>query len=131
MQAAVGLSALPLHHAAPVTSLRRPSVPSPSLRRRPVAHQEAVVLRRQEELIREEEAVGLAENGKRDKKKCPKKKSSKQEKSGRKEKDKGKNKDKIIVIDDTLSKQEITIAEAENPSEATSDFTYLLIYLLL
>jgi hypothetical protein len=32
-----------------------------------IAHQEAVALRRQEELIREEEAAVLAENGKRDK----------------------------------------------------------------
>lgn len=39
-----------------------------------VAHQEAVALRRQEELIREEEAAGVAENGKRDKDKRPKKK---------------------------------------------------------
>jgi hypothetical protein len=91
-----------------------------------VAHQEAVALRRQEELIREEEAAGLAENGKRDKDKRSKKKQSKQKKSGRRGKDKGKNKEKIIVIDDTLSKQEITVAEAENPSEATSDVSEII-----
>ncbi|KAJ4744588.1 TRAF-like superfamily protein [Rhynchospora pubera] len=90
-----------------------------------VAHQEAVALRRQEELIREEEAAGLAENGKREKDKRSKKKQSKQKKSGRKGKDKGKNKDKIMVIDDTSSKQEeIAVAEAEN--EATSDASEII-----
>ncbi|XP_068649662.1 TNF receptor-associated factor homolog 1b-like isoform X2 [Aristolochia californica] len=58
-----------------------------------VAYQEAVALKRQEELIREEEAAGQAENelrAKREKDKRSKKKQAKQKRNSRKGKDRGK-----------------------------------------
>ncbi|XP_068669726.1 TNF receptor-associated factor homolog 1b-like isoform X2 [Aristolochia californica] len=58
-----------------------------------VAYQEAVALKRQEELIREEEAAGQAENElrvKREKEKRSKKKQAKQKRNSRKGKDRGK-----------------------------------------
>ncbi|KAG9445190.1 hypothetical protein H6P81_016530 [Aristolochia fimbriata] len=58
-----------------------------------VAYQEAVALKRQEELIREEEAAGQAESelrAKREKEKRSKKKQAKQKRNSRKGKDKGK-----------------------------------------
>ncbi|KAK9292267.1 hypothetical protein L1049_020231 [Liquidambar formosana] len=67
-----------------------------------VAYQEAVALKRQEELIREEEAAGLAEIEQRakrrvaEKEKRSKKKLNKQKKSSRKGKDRGKD-DKFDV----------------------------------
>ncbi|XP_022851471.1 MATH domain-containing protein At5g43560-like isoform X2 [Olea europaea var. sylvestris] len=69
-----------------------------------VAYQEAVALKRQEELIREEEAAWMAENeqkGKRgaaDKEKKSKKKQGKQKRNSRKAKDKGRDDKPDIVL---------------------------------
>ncbi|KAL2530780.1 TRAF-like superfamily protein [Forsythia ovata] len=72
-----------------------------------VAYQEAVALKRQEELIREEEAAWMAENeqkGKRgaaDKEKKSKKKQGKQKRNNRKAKDKGRDDKPDIVLHKT------------------------------
>ncbi|GFP95889.1 math domain-containing protein at5g43560 [Phtheirospermum japonicum] len=81
-----------------------------------VAYQEAVALKRQEELIREEEAAWLAEieqkarRGAVDKEKKSKKKQAKQKRNNRKGKDKGRD-DKNSSI--TLGKIELDIHTAE------------------
>ncbi|KAL2506642.1 TRAF-like superfamily protein [Abeliophyllum distichum] len=72
-----------------------------------VAYQEAVALKRQEELIREEEAAWMAENeqkGKRgaaDKEKKSKKKQGKQKRNNRKAKEKGRDDKPDIVLHKT------------------------------
>ncbi|KAF6175039.1 hypothetical protein GIB67_039587 [Kingdonia uniflora] len=69
-----------------------------------VAYQEAVALKRQEELIREEEAAGQAESelkarrGAAEKDKKTKKKQSKQRKSSRKGKDKGRDESSDVTV---------------------------------
>lgn len=76
-----------------------------------VAHQEAVALKRQEELIREEEAAELAENelkakrGAADKEKRTKKKQAKQRRNSRKVKDRAKDEKPDITIHDKHREQ--------------------------
>ncbi|XXG77664.1 hypothetical protein AAC387_Pa08g1773 [Persea americana] len=75
------------------------------------AYQDAVALRRQEELIREEEAAGQAETelkGKRgggEKEKRAKKKQSKQKRSGRKGKDRAKDEKFSVIGQDTNQRE--------------------------
>uniref|UniRef100_A0A0D9Y144 MATH domain-containing protein n=1 Tax=Leersia perrieri TaxID=77586 RepID=A0A0D9Y144_9ORYZ len=102
-----------------------------------VAYQEAVALKRQEELIREEEAAGLAEielKAKRsaaEKEKRIRKKQAKQKKNSRKN-NKGKNekvdmKEIVIesstpddrIIDDLSSQAEEITSNADNPEEVS------------
>ncbi|XP_058085604.1 TNF receptor-associated factor homolog 1b-like isoform X2 [Magnolia sinica] len=69
-----------------------------------VAYQEAVALKRQEELIREEEAAGLAESelkakrGAAEKEKRTKKKQAKQRRSSRKGKDRGREEKLDVMV---------------------------------
>lgn len=71
-----------------------------------VAYQEAVALKRQEELIREEEAAWIAESeqktkrGAADKEKKSKKKQGKHKRNSRKGKDKGKDEKPGVVVED-------------------------------
>ncbi|KDP40288.1 hypothetical protein JCGZ_02286 [Jatropha curcas] len=84
-----------------------------------VAYQEAVALRRQEELIREEEAAWLAESeqkakrGTTEKEKKSKKKQAKQKRNNRKGKDKGRDERISIAV---LDKH-----EEENPDREKKD----------
>lgn len=84
-----------------------------------VAYQEAIALKRQEELIREEEAAWLAESeqrakrGANDKEKKSKKKQGKQKRNNRKSKDKGKEERMSGAVQDRLL--------AENPIDEKSD----------
>ncbi|KAH7661278.1 putative coiled-coil protein [Dioscorea alata] len=104
-----------------------------------VAYQEAVALKRQEELIREEEAAGQAENelkGKRgasEKEKRSKKKQGKQKRSSRKGKDKGRDDGMILskhiqgnqsderTSEDFSSKQDKSVLEKIDRLEDASD----------
>ncbi|XP_072951048.1 TNF receptor-associated factor homolog 1a-like isoform X1 [Typha angustifolia] len=75
-----------------------------------VAYQEAVALKRQEELIREEEAAGLAESelkGKRaaEKEKRAKKKQSKQKRNSRKGKDKGRSEKSDAIVQEKIREE--------------------------
>ncbi|KAK4478169.1 hypothetical protein RD792_017451 [Penstemon davidsonii] len=85
-----------------------------------VAYQEAVSLKRQEELIREEEAAWLADieqKGRRgavDKEKKSKKKQGKQKKNNRKGKDKGRDEKPSSISQDTV--------EQESPTVGSKDF---------
>ncbi|KAF7807002.1 TNF receptor-associated factor-like protein 1b-like isoform X1 [Senna tora] len=71
-----------------------------------VAYQEAVALKRQEELIREEEAAWLAESeqkakrGVNEKERKSKKKQAKQKRNNRKGKDKGREERSIVAVSD-------------------------------
>ncbi|GKV42291.1 hypothetical protein SLEP1_g49708 [Rubroshorea leprosula] len=71
-----------------------------------VAYQEAVALKRQEELIREEEAAWLAESGQKgkrgalEKEKKSKKKQAKQKRNNRKGKEKGREETASVAIND-------------------------------
>ncbi|XP_047093831.1 TNF receptor-associated factor homolog 1b-like [Lolium rigidum] len=96
-----------------------------------VAYQEAVALKRQEELIREEEAAGLLENetkGKRnggvnDKDKRAKKKQAKQKKNNRKVKDKEREEKSDAKILERLN-DEITIDDSDGlPSNQAEEVT--------
>ncbi|GMP77364.1 hypothetical protein CsSME_00033661 [Camellia sinensis var. sinensis] len=91
-----------------------------------VAYQEAVALRRQEELIREEEAAWLAEaelktkRGAAEKEKKSKKKQGKQKRNNRKVKDKGRDDKSGVAIQDILQEESLaderkdfTIEDAE------------------
>ncbi|KAL6970527.1 hypothetical protein U1Q18_030225 [Sarracenia purpurea var. burkii] len=83
-----------------------------------VAYQEAVALKRQEELIREEEA-GMAETehrakrGVAEKEKKSKKKQSKQKRNNRKGKDKGRDEKPVVAVQDKL--------QQENPDDERKD----------
>ncbi|KAJ0499653.1 putative MATH/TRAF domain-containing protein [Helianthus annuus] len=72
-----------------------------------VAYQEAVALKRQEELIREEEEAWIAESEKRasEKEKKSKKKQAKQKRNNRKLKDKARDEKPSVVIDEKPKKQ--------------------------
>ncbi|KQK05504.1 TNF receptor-associated factor homolog 1a isoform X2 [Brachypodium distachyon] len=96
-----------------------------------VAYQEAVALKRQEELIREEEAAGLLENetkGKRnggvnEKDKRAKKKQAKQKKNNRKVKDKERDEKSEAKILERLD-DEITIDDSDGlPSKQAEEVT--------
>ncbi|KAF3456851.1 hypothetical protein FNV43_RR01505 [Rhamnella rubrinervis] len=86
-----------------------------------VAYQEAVALKRQEELIREEEAAWQAETeqkakrGATEKEKKLKKKQAKQKRNNRKAKDKGREERPIVAVEDK--------PEEENPSNEVEDST--------
>ncbi|KAK4361561.1 hypothetical protein RND71_020513 [Anisodus tanguticus] len=92
-----------------------------------VSYQEAVALKRQEELIREEEAAGLAETEQKakkasDKEKKSKKKQGKQKKNNRKTKDKGRD-EKISIIEQEKTERDGCIVdgndyETEEPEAA-------------
>ncbi|XP_021752105.1 MATH domain-containing protein At5g43560-like isoform X1 [Chenopodium quinoa] len=80
-----------------------------------VAYQEAVALKRQEELIREEEAAGLAESekakrgaGEKDKK--SKKKQAKQKRNNRKGKDKLKDDKPVVTVQEKHLLENLTAA---------------------
>ncbi|KAK9724399.1 hypothetical protein RND81_05G069700 [Saponaria officinalis] len=87
-----------------------------------VAYQEAVALRRQEELIREEEAAWLAESeqkakrgvGEKDKK--SKKKQGKQKRNNRKAKDKLKDEKPVVTVHDKQLHENLS-AEGKDPEE--------------
>ncbi|XP_073116049.1 TNF receptor-associated factor homolog 1b isoform X1 [Elaeis guineensis] len=76
-----------------------------------VAYQEAVALKRQEELIREEEAAGQAENevrakrGAAEKEKRAKKKQGKQKRNNRKGKDRGRDEKSDVVMWEKVQQQ--------------------------
>ncbi|XP_010932573.1 TNF receptor-associated factor homolog 1a isoform X2 [Elaeis guineensis] len=76
-----------------------------------VAYQEAVALKRQEELIREEEAAGQAENELRakrsaaEKEKRAKKKQGKQKRNNRKGKDRGRDEKSDAIVQEKLQQQ--------------------------
>ncbi|KAJ0937993.1 putative MATH/TRAF domain, Immunoglobulin-like domain-containing protein [Helianthus annuus] len=75
-----------------------------------VAYQEAISLKRQEELIREEEEAWMAESEQKakrasDREKKSKKKQAKQKRNNRKSKDKGRDEKPSVVIEQTLQKQ--------------------------
>ncbi|XP_008794034.2 TNF receptor-associated factor homolog 1b isoform X2 [Phoenix dactylifera] len=76
-----------------------------------VAYQEAVALKRQEELIREEEAAGQAENelrakrGAVEKEKRAKKKQGKQKRNNRKGKDRGRDEKSDAIVQEKLQQQ--------------------------
>ncbi|XP_063937021.1 TNF receptor-associated factor homolog 1a-like isoform X2 [Daucus carota subsp. sativus] len=86
-----------------------------------VAYQEAVALRRQEELIREEEAAWLAETEQKmrrgipDKDKKSKKKQGKQKRNNRKVKDKGRYEKPDLTVENELEsgRSELLAEEAE------------------
>ncbi|PHT38828.1 hypothetical protein CQW23_22401 [Capsicum baccatum] len=92
-----------------------------------VSYQEAVALKRQEELIREEEAAWLAETEQKakkvsDKEKKSKKKQGKQKKNNRKTKDKGRD-EKTCIIELEKTEQDGCIVdgndyETEEPDSA-------------
>ncbi|KAL3634513.1 hypothetical protein CASFOL_021567 [Castilleja foliolosa] len=87
-----------------------------------VAYQEADSLKKQEELIREEEAAELeqkARRGSTDKDKKSKKKQGKQKKNNRKGKDKGRDEKAIISAQDKI--EEDIIAERESELVAESE----------
>ncbi|EPS71888.1 hypothetical protein M569_02868 [Genlisea aurea] len=107
-----------------------------------VAYQEAVALKKQEELIREEEAAWLAESehklrrGSVDKEKKSKKKQGKQKRNNRKAKDKGKDEKLSSIVqaadmdqdsfiaknkDFIVCKEEGTALEKSFPAEDVSD----------
>ncbi|PIA45285.1 hypothetical protein AQUCO_01700669v1 [Aquilegia coerulea] len=110
-----------------------------------VAHQEAVAYKKQEELIREEEAAWQAEieqkarRGAAEKEKRAKKKQSKQKRSSRKTKDKGRDErfdlevqDKIQnegsveseVVDDLSVKQVLNMLEKPEALDDVSDVSF-------
>ncbi|XP_071734091.1 TNF receptor-associated factor homolog 1a-like isoform X2 [Rutidosis leptorrhynchoides] len=81
-----------------------------------VAYQEAVALKRQEELIREEEEAWMAESEQKakrtsDKDKKSKKKQAKQKKNNRKLKDKGRDEKHNVVIEEKLQESSLLIEE--------------------
>ncbi|KAL3828235.1 hypothetical protein ACJIZ3_017037 [Penstemon smallii] len=89
-----------------------------------VAYQEAVSLKKQEELIREEEAAWLAEIEQKarrgaDKEKKSKKKQAKQKKNNRKGKDKGRDEKPSSIAQDkiehdtTVEKEDLLVAESK------------------
>ncbi|GFP94117.1 math domain-containing protein at5g43560 [Phtheirospermum japonicum] len=88
-----------------------------------VAYQEAVALKKQEELIREEEAAWLAELEQKarrrstDKDKKSKKKQGKQKKNNRKGKDKGRDEKAIIVTQDKIEEDIIAEIKSELVAE--------------
>ncbi|XP_059318537.1 TNF receptor-associated factor homolog 1b-like isoform X2 [Lycium ferocissimum] len=87
-----------------------------------VSYQEAVALKRQEELIREEEAAWLAETEQKakkvsDREKKSKKKQGKQKKNNRKTKDKGRD-EKTCVIEQEKSERDGNDYEIEEPEAA-------------
>ncbi|XP_010274857.1 PREDICTED: MATH domain-containing protein At5g43560-like isoform X2 [Nelumbo nucifera] len=88
-----------------------------------VAYQEAVALKRQEELIREEEAAGLAESEQRakrgasEKEKRSKKKQSKQKRSSRKGRDRGKDEKSIVAVQDKHQRDSTTKRTVEDFSQ--------------
>ncbi|KAL1535732.1 TNF receptor-associated factor 1a-like isoform X3 [Salvia divinorum] len=92
-----------------------------------VAYQEAVSLKKQEELIREEEAAWLAEiehRAKRaavDKEKKSKKKQAKQKRNNRKSKDKGKDDKSLSIVQDKIE-QDIRIVKRKDslPTDSQS-----------
>ncbi|XP_019191358.1 PREDICTED: MATH domain-containing protein At5g43560-like [Ipomoea nil] len=98
-----------------------------------VAYQEAVALKRQEELIREEEAAWMAETEHKSKKeKKSKKKQGKQKRNNRKVKDKEKEEKPSVVLEDkTEGKLSITegteetesVVEKPDTPEETSDIS--------
>lgn len=100
-----------------------------------VAYQEAVALKRQEELIREEEAAGLAESekvkrgaGEKDKK--SKKKQGKQKRNNRKGKDKLKDDKLIVTAQDKLLHENLTagrkgLAEPETVTDKDDALDYV------
>ncbi|XP_028762350.1 TNF receptor-associated factor homolog 1a isoform X2 [Neltuma alba] len=84
-----------------------------------VAYQEAVALKRQEELIREEEAAWLAESeqkakrGANEKEKKSKKKQAKQKRNSRKGKDKGREERPVVIVHDKH--------QEDNPADERKD----------
>lgn len=87
-----------------------------------VAYQEAVALKRQEELIREEEAAWLAESekakrGAGDKDKKSKKKQGKQKRNNRKGKDKMKDDKPVVAVQDKQLYENLT-AGKKDPLES-------------
>ncbi|KAH0635020.1 hypothetical protein KY284_037806 [Solanum tuberosum] len=83
-----------------------------------VSYQEAVALKRQEELIREEEAAWLAETEQKakktsDKEKKSKKKQGKQKKNNRKTKDKGRD-EKTCIIEQEKAEQDGCILDGND-----------------
>lgn len=86
-----------------------------------VAYQEAVALKRQEELIREEEAAGMAESelkakrGASEKEKKAKKKQGKQKRNNRKAKDKVKDDKAVITVVDKPLR--------ESPTDESKNFS--------
>ncbi|XP_010262249.1 PREDICTED: MATH domain-containing protein At5g43560-like [Nelumbo nucifera] len=91
-----------------------------------VAYQEAVALKRQEELIREEEAAGLAESeqkakrGAAEKEKRSKKKQSKQKRGSRKGKDRGRDEKSVVGVQDKHQVESPTKRTMEDFSEKQS-----------
>ncbi|OVA01466.1 MATH [Macleaya cordata] len=89
-----------------------------------VAYQEAVALRRQEELIREEEEAWQAESeqkakrGAAEKEKRAKKKQSKHRRSSRKRKDKGGDEKSVVSVQDKQQKQ-----DSPTEKKTTEDFS--------
>ncbi|XP_059632399.1 TNF receptor-associated factor homolog 1a isoform X2 [Cornus florida] len=85
-----------------------------------VAYQEAVALKRQEELIREEEASCIVETGQKakrgvsEKEKKSKKKQGKQKRNNRKGKDKGRDEKAGVAVEDKL--------QQESPTEERKHF---------
>ncbi|KAK6145975.1 hypothetical protein DH2020_019844 [Rehmannia glutinosa] len=88
-----------------------------------VAYQEAVALKKQEELIREEEAAWLAEiehkarRGVADKEKKSKKKQGKQKRNNRKGKDKGRDDKTISTVQDKIEEDSLTAEIKELDAE--------------
>ncbi|KAI9119563.1 hypothetical protein K1719_009439 [Acacia pycnantha] len=83
-----------------------------------VAYQEAVALKRQEELIREEEAAWLAESDQKakranEKEKKSKKKQAKQKRNNRKGKDKGREEGPMVFVHDKY--------QEDNPADEEKD----------
>ncbi|XP_057771382.1 TNF receptor-associated factor homolog 1a-like isoform X2 [Salvia miltiorrhiza] len=91
-----------------------------------VAYQEAVALKKQEELIREEEAAWLAgiehraKRGAVDKEKKSKKKQAKQKRNNCKSKDKGKDDKSLSIVQDKIE-QDIRIVKRKDSLVAESE----------
>ncbi|KAI3703285.1 hypothetical protein L1987_73241 [Smallanthus sonchifolius] len=97
-----------------------------------VAYQEDVSLKRQEELIREEEEAWMAESEQKakraaEKEKKLKKKQAKQKRNNRKSKDKGRDEKPVIVIEEIIPKKQSPIeddadlSKKPDPLEDASD----------
>ncbi|KAI3804275.1 hypothetical protein L1987_25695 [Smallanthus sonchifolius] len=96
-----------------------------------VAYQEAISLKRQEELIREEEEAWMAESEQKakrasEKEKKSKKKQAKQKRNNRKSKDKGRDEKAGVVIEEKPQKQSLIEDDADllkkpDPLEDVSD----------
>ncbi|KAK7279202.1 hypothetical protein RJT34_24248 [Clitoria ternatea] len=88
-----------------------------------VSYQEAVALKRQEELIREEEAAWLAESeqkakrGVNEREKKTKKKQAKQKRNNRKGKDKGREERPTVAVHDKLQDNAADVKKDSNAEE--------------